>query len=100
MPTLHIVALLMVGAVLVTAYIANTVKVDALMRESIALDREVKALLHQRETLRAEINYLASYTRIQTIAAERLELVHATRQPSTLTVFGLPPEVDENGNTE
>ena len=52
---------------------------------------EETALAQTRENLRAEINMLSSYGRIQTIAARDLGLVHAPQQPYSLTVFGIAP---------
>ena len=87
--TFNIVLMLMVLAVLVTFYISNVVAVDSLMMDAIELDRQEKTLLQVRENLRAEINTLSSYNRIQRIAVEELGLVHADQQPFSLTVFDL-----------
>ena len=89
--TLNIVLLLAISAIVVTAYIANTVMVDNLMRSITSLDQETALMLQKRESLRAEINYLSSSTRIQRIAMEKLQLEHARQQPYSLTVFGLSP---------
>ncbi len=87
--TFNIVMMLMVFAVLITFYISNVVRVDSLMMEAIELDRQEQTLLQERENLRAEINTLSSYNRIQRIAVEDLGLVHADQQPFSLTVFDL-----------
>ncbi|MFZ1728795.1 MAG: cell division protein FtsL [Bacteroidota bacterium] len=89
--TFNIVLVLIVFAVLVVVYISNVVAVDGLMTEQIGLEREEQLLLQERETLRAEINMLSSYNRIQAIATEKLGLVHANQQPYSLTVFGMSP---------
>ncbi len=89
--TFNIVAVLILFAVLVVVYISNVVTVDSLMMEQIGLEREEQLLLQERETLRAEINMLSSYNRIQAIATEELGLVHANQQPYSLTVFGMVP---------
>ncbi len=89
--TFNIVAVLILFAVLVVVYISNVVTVDSLMMEQIGLEREEQLLLQERETLRAEINMLSSYNRIQAIATEELGLVHANQQPYSLTVFGMTP---------
>jgi cell division protein FtsL len=90
--TFNIVIVLILFAVLVTVYISNVVAVDNLMIQKIELEREEQLLLQDRETLRAEINMLSSYNRIQKIATEELGLVHANQQPYSLTVFGWNPE--------
>lgn len=87
--TFNIVLVLIVFAVLVVVYISNVVAVDGLMMQQINLEREEQLLLQERETLRAEINMLSSYNRIQAIATEDLGLVHANQQPYSLTVFGM-----------
>ncbi|MBE0643452.1 MAG: cell division protein FtsL [Bacteroidetes bacterium] len=89
--TFNIVIVLILFAVLVVVYISNVVTVDSLMMEQIGLEREEQLLLQERETLRAEINMLSSYNRIQAIATEELGLVHANQQPYSLTVFGMSP---------
>lgn len=93
--TLNIVLLLAISAIVVTAYIANTVMVDNLMRSITTADREMGLLLQQRESLRAEINYLSSSTRVQKIAVNELQLVHSQQQPYSLIVFGLPKVEEE-----
>lgn len=90
--TFNIVAMLIVFAVLVTVYISNIVIVDGLMMQQIELERQEQLLLQERETLRAEINMLSSYNRIQKIATEELGLVHANQQPYSLTVYDWTPE--------
>ena len=90
--TFNIVMVLILFAVLVTVYISNVVTVDSLMIEQIELQREEQLLLQDRETLRAEINMLSSYNRIQKIATEELGLLHANQQPYSLTVYGWHPE--------
>ncbi|MBN1449083.1 MAG: cell division protein FtsL [Bacteroidetes bacterium] len=94
--TFNIVMMLIAFAVLITFYISNVVMVDSLMMEAIELDRQEQILLQERENLRAEINTLASYSRIQRIAVEDLGLVHANQQPFSLTVFNLAVEPDDN----
>ncbi|MBR9978533.1 MAG: cell division protein FtsL [Bacteroidetes bacterium] len=89
--TFNIVLMLIVFAALLVVYISNVVAVDGLMMEQIAAEREEKKLLQERESLRAEINMLSSYNRIQKIAVEELGLVHANQQPYSLTVFGRVP---------
>ncbi|MDH7515555.1 MAG: cell division protein FtsL [Bacteroidota bacterium] len=86
----EIVFLLAVTALLVVGYISNTVMVDASMRTVTRLDREIQVLVQQREALRAEINYLASYTRVERIARQHLGMIHAPRQPISLRVHDLP----------
>lgn len=90
--TFNIVMMLMFFAVLITFYISNVVKVDTLMMEAVLLDRQEQTLVQERENLRAEINTLTSYNRIQRIAVEDLGLVHADQQPFSLTVFDLAEE--------
>lgn len=87
--TFNIVLMLIVCAVLITVYISNVVTVDSLMMEQISLEKQEQMLLQDRETLRAEINQLSSYNRIQRIAVEDLGLEHANHQPYSLTVFGV-----------
>jgi cell division protein FtsL len=87
--TFHIVMLLIVTAVVVTAYISNIVKVDALTADYTGLEREEARLVQTRENLRAEINMLSSYSRVQEIATARLHLVHAPQQPVALVVPGI-----------
>jgi cell division protein FtsL len=89
--TFNIVLVLIVFAVLVVVYISSVVAVDGLMMEQIGLEREEQLLLQERETLRAEINMLSSYNRIQAMATQELGLVHANQQPYSLTVFGMAP---------
>lgn len=89
--TFNIVLVLIVFAVLVVVYISNVIAVDGLMMDQIGLEREEQLLLQERETLRAEINMLSSYNRIQAIATQELGLVHANQQPYSLTVFGTTP---------
>lgn len=90
--TFNIVVMLILFAVLVTVYISNVIAVDALMVQQIELEREEQLLLQERETLRAEINMLSSYNRIQRIATEELGLVHANQQPYSLTVYDWDPD--------
>ena len=90
--TFNIVMMLIVCAVLITVYISNVVTVDSLMMEQISLEKQEQMLLQDRENLRAEINQLSSYNRIQRIAVEDLGLEHANNQPYSLTVFGITPE--------
>jgi cell division protein FtsL len=90
--TFNIVLLLIVAAIVITAYISNIIKVDALTSELVAIEKEQTLLIQQRENLRAELNMLSSYNRIQKIATEQIGLVHAPQQPFSLTVFGLPDE--------
>jgi cell division protein FtsL len=89
--TFNIVLMLVGFAALLVVYISNVVAVDELMMEQVKVEREQQQLLQQRETLRAEINMLTSYNRIQKIAVEELGLVHANQQPYSLTVFGQVP---------
>lgn len=93
--TFSIVMLLIVAAVVITGYISNIVRVDQLMMDITATMKEEQALQQQRESLRAEINMLSSYGRIQKIAAEELGLVHATQQPYSLMVYDLPQSTEE-----
>ncbi len=90
--TFNIVMMLIVCAVLITVYISNVVTVDSLMMEQIEMEQREQMLLQDRETLRAEINQLSSYNRIQRIAVEDLNLEHANHQPYSLTVYGITPE--------
>lgn len=90
--TFNIVLLLIVAAIVITAYISNIIKVDALTAELVAIEKERTLLMQQRENLRAELNMLSSYNRIQKIATEQIGLVHAPQQPFSLTVYGLPDE--------
>jgi cell division protein FtsL len=90
--TFSIVMMLIAFAVLVTLYISNIVTVDALMMQQIEVQRIEQQLLQERDNLRAEINSLSSYNRIQHIAVEKLGLVHANQQPYSLTVFGIQHE--------
>ncbi len=87
--TFSLVMVLVGFAVLVTLYISNVVAVDALMMQQIEVEKRELQLLQERETLRAEINMLSSYNRVQKIAVEKLGLVHANQQPYSLTVYGL-----------
>lgn len=93
--TFNIVVMLIVFAVLVTVYISNVVTVDGLMMEQIELERKAQLLHQERENLRAEINTLSSYNRIQKIATEELGLVHANQQPYSLTVYGWTPDPEK-----
>lgn len=93
--TFNIVLMLIAFAALLVVYISNVVAVDGLMMEQIAVEREEKQLLQDRESLRAEINMLSSYNRIQKIAVEELGLVHANQQPYSLTVFGRVPAISK-----
>jgi cell division protein FtsL len=86
-----IVLLLAAFSVLVTYFISNVVAVDGLMVRQIELEREEQQLLLRRENLRAEINMLSSYNRVQKIAVEELGLTHAPQQPYALTVYGIAP---------
>jgi cell division protein FtsL len=90
--TFNIVLVLIAFAVLITFYISNVVTVDSLMVEQIELQKTEQMLLQERENLRAEINQLSSYNRIQRIAVEDLGLVHANQQPYSLTVYGIAPD--------
>lgn len=89
--TFNIVLLLIVAAIVITAYISNIVQVDGIMSEITQLQKEENALAQMRENLRAEINMLSSYGRIQTMGTGELGLVHAPQQPYSLTVFGIEP---------
>ncbi len=93
--TFNLVLLLVGFAVLITVYISNVVTVDGLLMQQIEMDREEKLLKQERENLRAEINHLASYNRVQGIATTKLELVHANQQPYSLTVYGLTREKND-----
>jgi cell division protein FtsL len=84
--TFNIMLLLAVAAVVITAYISNIIKVDTLTVSITAAEKDEQVLVRERETLRAEINMLSSYTRIQKEAAETLKLVHPRQQPFSLTV--------------
>lgn len=94
--TFSLVMMLIGLAVLVTMYISNVVAVDTLMMRQIDVEKVESQLLQERENLRAEINMLSSYNRVQSIAVERLGLVHANQQPYSLTVYGLQPDVIEH----
>jgi cell division protein FtsL len=87
--TFTLVMLLVGFAVLITLYISNVVAVDGLMMQHIDVEKVELQLLQERENLRAEINMLSSYNRVQHIAVERLGLVHANQQPYSLTVYGI-----------
>lgn len=87
--TFTLVMLLVGFAVLITLYISNVVAVDGLMMQQIDVEKTEQLLLQERENLRAEINMLSSYNRVQHIAVERLGLVHANQQPYSLTVYGI-----------
>lgn len=93
--TFNIVVMLIVFALLITFYISNVVTVDSLMVKQIEMEKAEQILLQERENLRAEINQLSSYNRIQRIAVEDLGLVHANQQPYSLTVFGIAPKTTE-----
>ncbi len=90
--TFSLVMMLIGFAVLVTLYISNVVAVDALMMQQIDVEKEEMQLVQERENLRAELNMLSSYNRVQRIAVEKLGLVHANQQPYSLTVFGFTEE--------
>jgi cell division protein FtsL len=90
MTTFNIVLLLVVAAVVVTAYISNTFKVDKLMIRISGLEKEEQALLQEQENLRAEINILSSYDNIYRRAVDELHLVQSGRQPYQLVVKNLP----------
>lgn len=85
--TFNIVILLVIAALVITAYISNIITVDRMMLEVTKLEREETRLLQQRENLRAEINMLSSYNRVQKIASEKLGLVHSKQQPYTLSII-------------
>lgn len=87
--TFTLVMMLVGFAVLITLYISNVVAVDGLMMQQIDVEKVELQLLQERENLRAEINMLSSYNRVQHIAVERLGLVHANQQPYSLTVYGV-----------
>jgi cell division protein FtsL len=89
MTTFNLVVLLVVTGVVIVAYISNILMVDSIMNNISGLRKEEVALSQERENLRAEINMLSSYTRIQK-EAERLKLLHARQQPYSLLVTGLP----------
>ncbi len=82
--TFNIITLLVIATLIVTAYISNVITVDSLMAEATKLEQTESKLIQERENLRADINMLTSYNRIQKIATEKLGLVHATQQPYTL----------------
>ena len=98
MTTFNVVVLLVIAGCVITAYISNIVMVDSVMSRIASMQKEEVALTQERENLRAEINMLSSYTRIQR-EAERLKLVHARQQPYSLIVPGLPTN-EAGGNTE
>jgi cell division protein FtsL len=85
--TFNIVVLLVIAALVVAAYISNIITVDRMMLEVTKLDRVETRLFQQRENLRAEINMLSSYNRVQKIASEKLGLVHSKQQPYTLSII-------------
>jgi cell division protein FtsL len=87
--TFGLVLLLIVSALVFTAYIQNIVTVDRLSVQLTEAEKQEQTLLRRREALRAEINILSSYSRIQKEATETLHLVHAAQQPYSLVVPGL-----------
>lgn len=93
--TFNIIMLLVVAALVFTAYISNIITVDRLSVTMTDLERREQQQLRRREALRAEINILSSYTRIQREAGA-LDLVHATHQPFSLAVPGLREETAQD----
>ncbi len=93
-PTVNLILLLVVTVAVITAYIANTITVDGVVSDLSQAEKQEKALLHERETLRAEINLLTSYHRIQSIARTNLGLVFSNQQPFYLNET-LPPPTTE-----
>ena len=91
LPTIGLIGFLVIAALVVAAYINNTVTVDNLMRSTTKQDKEIQSLVQQREALRAELNLLTSSTRIQTIATQQLQLEHSRMQPFSLEVPGYFP---------
>ena len=98
--TFNVVLLLVVSAVVITAYISNIIRVDTLMSGIAAIEKEETALFQQRENIRAEINMLSSYSRIQKEATGPLNLVHARHQPYSLIVPGLDAETADKRTGE
>ena len=84
--------LLIFSATVVVAYISNVIAVDRVMLDIRRLEKQEMELKQEGERIRASINMLSSYTRIQKIAFEKLGLVYNTQQPSSLNVS----EVSEN----
>lgn len=87
--TFNIVMLLIFSAAVVVGYIGNVIAVDRLLVDIRRLEKQEAELKLEGERIRASINMLASYTRIQKIAMMQLGLVHSGQQPSSLNVYGL-----------
>lgn len=85
--TFTIVMILVFASVLVVTYISNVVAVDRLVSEIAALEKREKDLTQQGENIRASINVLSSYMRINRIASDSLGLQHSGQQPLTLSVY-------------
>lgn len=96
LPTIGLIAVLVVAALVVAAYINNTVTVDNLMRSMTRKEKELQSLVQQREAVRAELNLLMSSTRIQAIATQQLRLEHSKMQPFSLEVPGYLPRGTSN----
>ena len=96
--TFGIVMLLVFSAIVVVAYINNVITVDRLLLDIRKLEKQEMDLKQENERIRASMNMLSSYTRIQKIAFDQLGLVHSGQQPSSLYVKdldgGKTPEVD------
>ena len=91
LPTIGMIGVLVIAALVVAAYINNTVTVDNLMRTMTRKEKELQSLVQQREAVRAELNLLTSSTRIQAIATQQLRLEHSKIQPFSLEVTGYLP---------
>ena len=94
--TFNIVMLMIFSAVVVVTYIHNVVSVDRLLIDITSLEKREADLKQQSERLRASINMLSSYTRIQDIALNQLKLVHNRQQPLSLNVYGIIDSQEKN----
>ncbi len=90
MSTFAIVLLLVLATFIVTAYISNTFRVDALMIQITQLEKEEQSLIQEQENVRAEINILSSYDNIYRRATMELGLIRSGMQPYQLVVPNLP----------
>lgn len=94
--TFNIVMLMIFSAVVVVTYIHNVVSVDRLLMEITTFEKREADLKQQSERLRASINMLSSYTRIQDIALNQLKLIHNRQQPLSLNVYGITDSQEKN----
>lgn len=92
--TFNIVMVLIFSAVVVVTYISNVIAVDRILGEITTLEKKEADLKQQNEQLRASINTLSSYLRIQERALKELHLVHSRQQPFSLPVYNMPPQSD------